>query len=158
MRLAPTLAAAFGLLLPLAATASTFEVNEASLMIAPTHNAAALLMQIQNTGAEDDRLVRVDADGIASRISLHTHVADADGTVRMISAEDGIALSAGSTHVWGRMGDHSLGHDGDHSLMMELATVPEAGTAVPVTLVFASGTEVTVEVPVALHPTQAGLN
>lgn len=157
MRLVPTLAAAC-ILMPLVAAANHIRAEDATVMIAPTNDAAAVLMRLENTGTENDRLIRVEAGELARSVALHTHVKDPDGTARMVEADEGIDLPAGTSHVVGRAGNHTLGRDGDHAIFLDLAGLPEAGADIPLTLVFESGTEITLSVPVQRHPTAAAVN
>lgn len=155
MRLVPVLAAALAVALPLTAAADHIRADDVSIMIAPTNDFAAVLMRLENTGSEADRLLRVEAGDLATSVSLQTHVEEADGAVRVVAAEDGIDLPAGATRVVGRAGDHALGRDGDHAVLIALAAVPESGSAAPLVLVFESGVEMTLEAPIQRHPTAA---
>lgn len=99
MRLAPLLGLSG--LLPFAALAEAVTAEEPSLVVAPVGQSAAVLLRLEHRGAEDDRLIGAEAGDLARSVSLHTHVADAEGGKRMVPAADGIALPAGSVHVLG---------------------------------------------------------
>ncbi len=156
MRLVSILAPALVAVMPLAAHAEGLAVAEPTLIVAPVGQQGAILLRLENEGPDDDRLIGAEAGDLATGITLHTHVMDADGTKRMVTAEDGIALPAGTVHVLGRADDHALGHDGDHAMFIQLARIPTPGEEIPLTLIFESGAEVTVQVPVEGHPTAGG--
>lgn len=155
MRLAPIFGLSLGLLtvLPISTQAATLRVSEPSIIIAPVGQVAAVLLELENSGAEDDRLIGADAGDISQGITLHTHLAQADGTKHMVEATDGIALPAGSVQVLGRAGDHALGRDGDHAMFINLARIPMPGEQITVTLRFENEPDMTIQVPVSGHPT-----
>ena len=139
MRFAALLAPALGVLLPLTAAADGLEVHAPFALISPAGQSGAAFMRIQNTGSEDDRLIAARAD-IAQRVELHTHIIDDIGTMRMVEVEEGFAIPAG--------GEHLMERGGDHVMFLGLHEAPEPGTDIPLTLVFESGAEITLEVPV----------
>lgn len=155
MRYAFTIATALCVALPLSAAAGHVTAHDAAIMVSPAGDAAMVLMRLENAGADDDLLIGVEAGDFATAASLQTHVVDADGAARVVPAEDGIALPAGTTHVIGRAGDHALGRDGDHAILLALAEAPEGGETVSLTLRFERGEDLTVSAPVQLHPTAA---
>ncbi len=108
----------------------------------PTAMTGAAFMVIENTAAEDDRLIAVRSDA-AERVELHTHLMDASGVARMVEVEDGFVIPAGSTHA--------LERGGDHIMFMGLKAPFEDGATIPVTLVFENAGEVPVEIPVDLN-------
>lgn len=153
MRLAYVLCLSIIGLLPLPARAGDLIIQEPSLMVAPVGQSAAVLMRLENRGVTDDRLIGVIAGDLAQSVTLHTHVADPDGSKRMVAAADGIELPAGSVHVLSRGGDHARGRGGDHAIFLDLARIPVAGEEVSLILIFESGEMITLQMPVVVHPT-----
>ena len=135
-----------------AAVAATFATASvaADLMIldpyarssSATAVSGAAFMVIHNPGTEDDRLIAVRSD-IAERIELHTHIEDANGVMRMIEVEDGIAVPAEGTAM--------LERGGDHVMLLGLTRPLEQDDTIDMTLVFESGAELSVTVPVDLN-------
>jgi periplasmic copper chaperone A len=99
----------------------------------------AVFFIIHNNGTVDDRLIGARTD-IAQKAELHTHVEDANGVMSMAEIEGGIALPAGEMHV--------LERGSDHVMLMGLTADLKDGDTFPLTLIFESGQEVTLEVPV----------
>ena len=93
---------------------------------------------IENTGAEDDRLLGAGSPA-AARVELHRTVIE-DGIARMRPAPDGVALPAGAIV--------ELAPGGYHFMLMGLAAPLAAGTRVPLTLRFERAGEVAVELAV----------
>lgn len=104
--------------------------------------AGAAFMVIENTGAEDDRLVAASSD-IAVRVELHTHKDMGNGVMRMLEVEEGFAVPAGGVHM--------LQRGGDHVMFMGLKGPMEQGETVTVTLTFEKAGEMVVEIPVDLE-------
>ncbi|MFW2588028.1 copper chaperone PCu(A)C [Sagittula sp. SSi028] len=107
----------------------------------PTAKAGAAFMMIENTGAEEDRLLSAESD-VAARVELHTHKDLGDGVMKMMHVEEGFVIPAG--------GMHALKRGGDHVMFMGLNRSLTEGESVSVTLTFEQAGEVTVEVPVDL--------
>ena len=124
---------------PMAALAEGLRVQDAFALISPAGQSGAAFMRLENAGPEDDRLVAVTAD-IARRVELHTHTETTDGVMRMIAVEEGFALPAGS--------EHRLERGGDHVMFLGLRRVPAEGEDIPLTLIFESGAEITLDIPV----------
>ena len=103
---------------------------------APT---GAMFMTIVNAGQEDDRLIGV-ASNMAQRVELHTHIQDANGVMRMVEVEDGIAVPA--------HGSALLQRGGDHVMFMGLNQPFVDGESFPVTLTFERAGEIVVQMPV----------
>ena len=99
----------------------------------------AAFMVIHNHGGPDDRLIGV-ASPAAERVELHTHEEDADGVMRMMHVEEGFDLPADGEIVMER--------GGHHVMFLGLTAPFEDGSLVPVTLIFETAGEVTIEVPV----------
>lgn len=100
--------------------------------------AGAAFMTIHNSGEADDRLVDVRSDA-AQRVELHTHIEE-DGVMRMVHVQEGFDLPAG--------GMIEMKRGSYHVMFMGLNGAFEQGATVPLTLVFESGEEITLEVPV----------
>ena len=105
----------------------------------PSAKSGAAFMMLMNHGTEDDRLIAATSD-VAKKVELHTHIEDANGVMQMRHDPDGFEIPAG--------GSHALARGGDHVMFMGLNGAFEQGATVPLTLVFESGEEITLEVPV----------
>jgi copper(I)-binding protein len=108
----------------------------------PAAQSGAVFMVIENHGTADDRLVAA-ASAIAERVELHTHREEAGGVMRMIEVPEGFAIPAG--------GSHALAPGGDHVMLLGLRRSLAHGDTVPLTLTFARGEVITLEVPVDLE-------
>ena len=97
----------------------------------------AAFMTVSNAAATPDRLVAARAD-VAPRVELHTHLME-DGVAKMRQVE-GIDVPAN--------GSVALERGGYHVMFIGMPTPLVPGASFPLTLVFQSGEEVTVEVPV----------
>lgn len=104
--------------------------------------AGAAFFMIENTGAEDDRLIAATSNA-AKRVELHTHIEAEGGVMRMVHVEEGFAVPAGA--------QHALARGGDHVMFMGLTAPFEHGNVLNVTLVFEKAGEITVEIPVDLE-------
>lgn len=115
----------------------------------PGAPSGAAFMVIENSADTDDRLIDVRSD-VAARVELHTHLADAQGVMRMREVEDGFVIPGKDRHL--------LGRGGDHVMFMGLTRTLEQGDTVAVTLVFENAGEIPVEIPVDLErmPTHGG--
>ena len=102
----------------------------------------AAFMVIENHADADDRLIGAASD-VAERVELHTHKADANGTMRMMEVPEGFPVPA--------HGDHALARGGDHVMLLGLKRPLAQGDTFTVTLTFERSGEVTVEVPVDLE-------
>lgn len=107
----------------------------------PTAPSGAAFMEIMNHGETDDTLIEARAD-VARRIELHTHMKGDDGVMKMMQVEGGIPVPAGETVM--------LERGGLHVMMMGLNQPFNTGESFPLTLVFGSGEELVVEVPIDL--------
>lgn len=96
-------------------------------------------MMIRNTGTSDDRLLAARAP-IAQRVELHTHKENADGLMVMMEVEGGIAVPAG--------GMAKLARGGDHVMLMGVTEPMKQGDSFPLTLVFETAGEITIDIPV----------
>lgn len=108
----------------------------------PVAKSGAAFMVIANAGDEDDRLIAAESD-VAARVELHTHMQDANGVMRMIEVEDGMAVPAG--------GSHALERGGDHVMFMGLTGPFVQGETVSVTLIFEKAGPISVDIPIDLN-------
>ena len=115
----------------------------------PNAKSGAAFMVLTNLSDTDDRLIGAASDA-AQRVEIHTHLEDANGVMRMVEVEDGIAIPAGASHM--------LQRGGDHIMFMGLTRPFADGEMVTVTLEFEVAGEMTVEIPVDLdrRPGQQG--
>ncbi len=105
-------------------------------------SAGAAFFVIHNTGDEDDRLVAAKAD-ISKMVQLHTHIAEADGVMKMVEVPEGFPVPAG--------GDHALARGGDHVMFMGLNQPMQQGDTFTLTLIFEKAGPIEVEVGVDLQ-------
>ncbi|MFN3260485.1 MAG: copper chaperone PCu(A)C [Pikeienuella sp.] len=103
---------------------------------APGAKAGGAYVSVENAGPAD-RLVAARAD-ISERVEIHEHRME-DGVMKMREVE-AIDLPEG--------GAIEMKPGGYHVMFMGLKAPLEAGGTIPVTLVFESGAELAVEVPV----------
>ncbi|GHF73808.1 copper chaperone PCu(A)C [Seohaeicola zhoushanensis] len=137
-----TLAALAGMTFAFPALAEGIEVTGAYARAAsPSAKAGGVFMTLNNTGAEDDRLVGAASD-VAMKVELHTHKKTGDGVMQMVAIEGGIALPAGASH--------DLARGGDHVMLMGLKRSLVQGDTVTLVLTFEHAGEMTIEVPVDL--------
>jgi len=108
----------------------------------PTAKSGAAFMVMKNMSDTDDRLVAATSEA-SERVELHTHLEDANGVMRMIEVEDGIAVPAGGTAM--------LMRGGDHVMFMGLTGPFVDGETVEVTLTFEQAGDITVDIPVDLN-------
>lgn len=137
------LAACASLVLVTPALGQEIEIHDPYARSAsPMARTGAAFMVIHNHGDADDRLIGV-ASPAAEKVELHTH-REEDGVMRMIHVEDGFALPAGDGEIVMKRGGH-------HVMFMGLTAPFEHGETVPLTLVFETTGEVTLDVPVDLE-------
>jgi copper(I)-binding protein len=122
-----------------ALAADTIAVTDAYARLMPGSMSGAAFMVIENTGAEDDRLVAAASD-VAAKVELHTHKHGTDGTMQMVHVPEGFPIPAGATHA--------LQRGGDHVMLMGLNEHPAEGATVHVTLTFEKAGVVELDVPV----------
>ena len=128
-----------------AATFSTLAQAEAILVQDPwaretaasAKNGAAYMV-IMNHGDSEEVLLSGKSD-VAERVEVHGHEM-IDGVMKMRPVENGIPLAPG--------GDAKLEPGGLHMMIMGLNAPLTEGESFPLTLVFESGTEVTVDVAI----------
>ncbi|GIX15744.1 MAG: hypothetical protein KatS3mg118_3703 [Paracoccaceae bacterium] len=105
----------------------------------------AVFMVIRNSGTAE-RLVGARTE-VARRAELHDHVSE-NGIMRMVAIEGGIEIPAD--------GVVELKRGGRHVMLMGLVAPLADGDRFPLTLLFADGREITVEVPVDNHRDAGG--
>ncbi|MDU8909951.1 copper chaperone PCu(A)C [Aestuariicoccus sp. MJ-SS9] len=141
MKLHTLLGGAAALLIAMPAWADIVITDAYARSAMASAKTGAAFMVIENTGDEDDRLIGAASDA-APMVQLHTHIADANGVVKMRHVEDGFVIPAGGTHV--------LERGADHVMFMGLAGGFAEGPTVTVTLTFEKAGDITIDVPVQL--------
>jgi periplasmic copper chaperone A len=104
-----------------------------------TAKSAAVFMTLMNHSIEDDRLLSVTSDA-AERAELHTHTLDTNGVMHVGEVTEGFPIAGQEAHL--------LDRGGDHIMLLGLKQGLKQGDIVTVTLKFARGDDVVVEVPV----------
>ena len=109
----------------------------------------ASFMVIRNTGTSDDRLIAARSD-VAQRVELHTHMQNESGLMMMMEVEEGFPVPAG--------GEAALRRGGNHVMLMGLTQSLRQGDTFPLTLVFETSGEITLDVTVDRErvPTHGG--
>ncbi|MBB04654.1 MAG: copper-binding protein [Pseudooceanicola sp.] len=131
-----------------AAMADIVVVDAYALSSGQMARSGAAFMVLQNTGAEEDRLIDV-LSSAAKMVALHTHVQSDDGVMSMREVEQGIVVPA--------EGRAELARGGDHVMFMGLTAPFEEGATIEATLVFEVAGEVPVELPVrSIRPEDHG--
>ncbi len=129
-------------------SAGSIQVEGAwSRALPPVARNGAAYMVVHNTGASADRIVGGEAT-IAERVELHTH--EMQGELMRMKRLDGVELPAGGTRTFepGAL----------HVMLMGLKEPLEPGKVFEITLRFARGAPLTVEVRVKddAAPARAG--
>jgi periplasmic copper chaperone A len=109
-------------------------------------DAAAGFLLIQNTGSDDDRLVKATSD-LSPTTQIHTMKMDGE-VMKMVELPDGITIPAGK--------DIELKPGSFHIMFMGLKTLPKVGEVFKGTLTFEKAGTVDVEYEVAAP--DAGMN
>lgn len=104
-----------------------------------TATSGAIFFTIENHQDDEDRLISAATDA-AEMVGLHTHIADADGVMKMREVADGFSIPA--------YGDHVLARGGDHVMLMGLTRALKDGDMIRLTLTFERAGVVEVDVPV----------
>lgn len=99
---------------------------------------SGMFMFIENTGDTDDTLIGAST-AIAKMVQIHQTTVT-DGVAQMGELEGGLEIPAGSVV--------ELRPGGYHVMLMDLTEDLVEGKTITVTLIFASGTEITLEVPI----------
>ncbi|MEQ8902495.1 MAG: copper chaperone PCu(A)C [Roseovarius sp.] len=107
----------------------------------PMAKTGAAFMLIENIGDAPDRLVAVKSPA-AKKVELHTH-REEGGVMKMVHVEEGFELGAGETLF--------LQRGGRHVMFMGLTEPFEQGKTIPLTLVFETSGEITLDIPVDLE-------
>ena len=146
---ARSLLAALALVLATPVLAETVQIADPyARAMGATAKTGAAFLTIENHGDAADRLVGARSD-VAERVELHTHKADADGTMKMMHVPEGFEIPA--------HGSHQLARGGDHVMLLGLTRPLAQGDSFALVLTFEKAGEVTVQVPVDLDrkPDQA---
>lgn len=122
-----------------ALAADTITISDAYARFLPGAKAGAAFMVIDNSAAEEDRLLGAASDA-ASRVELHTHKAGEGGMMQMVHVPEGFVIPAG--------GHHALARGGDHVMFMGPTQAFKTGDTLTLTLSFEHAGDVMVEVPV----------
>lgn len=93
-----------------------------------------------------DRLLDATSP-VAKRVEIHTHIKDGD-VMRMRKVDAPLPVTADAPI--------KMGPGGVHVMLMGLNHPLDAGTSIPVTLVFEKAGEITVDVPVIKRSAKAG--
>ncbi|ONG50001.1 hypothetical protein BKE38_20020 [Pseudoroseomonas deserti] len=141
--LAGLAAAAFLPLLPRRAAAHGYTAGDIAIghpwsRAAPPRGTGAGFMTLKNNGSTPDRLVAARA-AIARTVEIHTHLREGD-VMRMRQVEGGVEIAPGA--------EVAFTPGSFHLMLIGLQEALVQGQRVPVTLVFARGGEVTVELAV----------
>lgn len=99
----------------------------------------AVFFTFHNNTQTDELLIGARTE-VADVAELHTHTMTADGVMQMGQIEGGVPMP------WGEM--HAFQRGGDHVMLMGLSRDLKQGDIFPLTLIFASGQEFTLEVVV----------
>ncbi|AMW34589.1 copper chaperone PCu(A)C [Haematospirillum jordaniae] len=98
----------------------------------------AVFMALHNQGAEDDTLLRADADPIATSVEIHTHVHE--NNIMKMKAVDTLTLPAGATVT--------LMPGGLHIMLMGLKAPLHEGQGFTMTLTMQKAGTITIPVTV----------
>ena len=141
------LAAAFAATAALSATAGEglMAVEPFAFETSRSAKAAGAYISVMSHG-EADRLIGA-ASPAAKRVEIHTHIQDGD-VMRMRQVGSPLPVSA-DTPI-------KMGPGGVHVMLMGLNAPLEAGTSIPVTLIFETAGEMLVEVPVKKRSDHTG--
>lgn len=128
-----------------AAAAGLMAMDPFAFETAASAKAGGAYISVMSHG-DADRLLDVTSP-VAKRVEIHTHIKDSD-VMRMrkidgpllVTADKPIKMSPGGIHV----------------MLMGLNNPLDAGTTIPVTLVFEKAGEMIVDVPVIKRSTKAG--
>ncbi|MFC1673920.1 copper chaperone PCu(A)C [Pseudomonadota bacterium] len=100
--------------------------------------AGGAFMMLKNDGHGDDALIAAKSS-VSDRIEMHTHTM-VDGVMKMREVEGGIPVPG--------MGTQMLQPGGFHVMFMNLEAPLKEGSTFPLTLIFKSGQETTIDVKV----------
>lgn len=106
-------------------------------------SSGAAFMVLHNHADHDVTLIAAEADGLAERIELHTHIEDENGVMRMREVEGGMVIPA--------HGELHLKRGGLHIMFLGLQRSLSHGDSVDLTLVFDHGDPMDITVPVDLE-------
>ena len=141
MSLRLTLATTLGLALASPALAQEIHILDTYARAAsPMAKTGAAFMMIENIGGADDRLIGASSPA-AQTVQMHTH-REEGGVMKMLHLEEGLPVPAGETVM--------LQRGGHHLMFMGLTESFEQGKMIPLTLIFETSGEITVDVPIDL--------
>lgn len=115
-------------------------IENPRLYIVPGGASGAVYMDIIHSGSSDDRLLRVEMEGVQSA-QTHESIAGEDGVMRMRGSPNGFPLPADSVLKLERGGKHVM-------LLGFSQPLPHVGERVELTLHFEKADAMTVQVPV----------
>ncbi len=140
------LAAAFAVASTLSATAAGLMAMEPfAFETAASAKAGGAYISVMSHG-DADRLVSATSP-VAKRVEIHTHIKDGD-VMRMRKVEAPLPVTADQPI--------KMAPGGIHVMLMGLNSPLSSGTSIPVTLVFETAGEMTVDVPVIKRSTKVG--
>ena len=119
----------------IAETMSGMMLHKAQIKLGIGERPAAMHGVIMNHGADDSALIGAESPAF-TRVELHTHKTTPQGMMRMTQVDSYPLPGNGMVE---------LKPGGDH--LMLFGFTGEAGSAVPITLIFANGERQTVSVP-----------
>ena len=102
----------------------------------------AIFMTLHNHNDFAEVLIGASSD-VAQRVELHTHIQNAEGVMRMVEVEGGIAMAPDETVM--------LERGGLHVMLLGLTRTLEHGDSFTLTLEFQNSDPITIEVPVDLE-------
>ena len=102
----------------------------------------AVFMTIYNHNDFAEVLIGASSD-VAQRVELHTHIQNAEGVMRMVEVEGGIAMAPDETVM--------LERGGLHVMLLGLNRALAHGDSFSLTLEFQNSDPITIEVPVDLE-------
>ncbi|HSR69550.1 MAG TPA: copper chaperone PCu(A)C [Acidobacteriota bacterium] len=115
-------------------------VENQRLHVVPGGGSGAVYMDVINSGDSEDRLIRVEVEGVQD-VQTHQTSQGEDGVARMRAAPDGFAVPANSSL--------KLERGGKHIMLLGIGQpLPQVGESVAVTLHFEKAGALPVEVPV----------
>ncbi len=128
-----------------AAAAGLMAMEPFAYETAPSAKAGGAYISIMSHGG-GDRLLDAKSP-VAKRVEIHTHIKDGD-VMRMRRVDGPIPVTADAPI--------KMAPGGVHIMLMGLNHALDAGTTIPVTLVFETAGELTVDVPVIKRGAQTG--
>ncbi len=128
-----------------AAAAGLMAVEPFAFETAASAKAGGAYVSIMSHGGAD-RLLDAQSP-VAKRVEIHTHIKDGD-VMRMRKVDGPLPVTADEPI--------KMGPGGIHVMLMGLNNPLDAGTTIPVTLIFEKAGEMTVDVPVIKRSAKTG--